>query len=143
MLFDCSQTSKKTVRIEYHLNSFDRGMMKRFSQFLIKRKTGFFRDFFSFNLSISIIHRTPENFFPISSKCFLFFFFLSLIYYITDSTAQHYLIFIRSMNIDRSPFANQTASVPPLWHYATGTFSLLCLLCGLCSNGLVIFVFLR
>lgn len=47
------------------------------------------------------------------------------------------------MNIDHFLFANETKLIPPVWHYATGTFSLLCLLCGLLSNGLVIFVFIR
>ncbi|CAF2399503.1 unnamed protein product [Rotaria sp. Silwood2] len=47
------------------------------------------------------------------------------------------------MTIDYSLFMNISASVPAIWHYATGSFSLLCLLFGLLSNGFLIFIFIR
>ncbi|CAF3759802.1 unnamed protein product [Rotaria sp. Silwood1] len=47
------------------------------------------------------------------------------------------------MSIDYSAFLNVSASVPAIWHYSTGLVSLLCLLCGLLSNGFLIFIFIR
>ncbi|CAF1166932.1 unnamed protein product [Adineta ricciae] len=38
---------------------------------------------------------------------------------------------------------NTNASVSDIWYYGTGLFSLLCLLCGSLSNGLVLYVFIR
>ncbi|CAF1267038.1 unnamed protein product [Adineta ricciae] len=38
---------------------------------------------------------------------------------------------------------NMNASVSDIWYYGTGLFSLLCLLCGSLSNGLVLYVFIR
>jgi hypothetical protein len=47
------------------------------------------------------------------------------------------------MYVDRFWYANETAAVPAIWHYGSGVFSLLCLIFGVISNGLVIFVFIR
>jgi hypothetical protein len=47
------------------------------------------------------------------------------------------------MNVDRFWYANETATIPAVWHYASGIFSLLCLIFGVVFNGLVISVFLR
>jgi hypothetical protein len=47
------------------------------------------------------------------------------------------------MNILYFRHDNMTALVPVIWHYVTGTFAFLCLLCGLLLNGLVMFVFIR
>ena len=38
---------------------------------------------------------------------------------------------------------NMTISIPAKWHYASGTFALLCLVCGLISNISVIVMFLQ
>ncbi|CAF2202043.1 unnamed protein product [Rotaria magnacalcarata] len=46
------------------------------------------------------------------------------------------------MNIEYSECANVSASVPAVWHYGTGLVALLCLLFGLFSYGLVIFIFI-
>ena len=47
------------------------------------------------------------------------------------------------MNNDFVSYVNISASVSSTWHYTTGIFATLCLLCGSISNGLVIFVFVR
>ncbi|CAF0770571.1 unnamed protein product [Rotaria sordida] len=47
------------------------------------------------------------------------------------------------MSIDYSLFANVSASVPAIWHYSTGLVSLLCLICGTLSNGIVLFIFIK
>ncbi|CAF0957461.1 unnamed protein product [Adineta ricciae] len=47
------------------------------------------------------------------------------------------------MNVDRFWYSNQTVAVPAVWHYVSGVISLACLLFGMISNGLVIFVFFR
>ncbi|CAF1110378.1 unnamed protein product [Adineta steineri] len=47
------------------------------------------------------------------------------------------------MNINSPFYIHTNASVSAVWHYATGVYSLLCLLCGTLSNGLVILVFIR
>ncbi|CAF1307342.1 unnamed protein product [Adineta steineri] len=47
------------------------------------------------------------------------------------------------MNVDRFWYANQTAMVPAVWHYASGIVSLLCLIIGIVCNGLVILVFIK
>ena len=48
-----------------------------------------------------------------------------------------------SMDTNRIWYGNMTAPIPAKWHYATGTFALVCLFCGLISNGCVIVMFLR
>ncbi|CAF3590977.1 unnamed protein product [Rotaria socialis] len=47
------------------------------------------------------------------------------------------------MKVDRFWYANETANIPAVWHYGSGVFSLVCLIFGIVSNGLVIFVFIR
>ena len=47
------------------------------------------------------------------------------------------------MRVDRFWYANESAAVPAIWHYGSGTFALLCLIIGMISNGLVIFVFVK
>jgi hypothetical protein len=47
------------------------------------------------------------------------------------------------MYVDRFWYANETAAVSAAWHYGSGVFSLLCLIFGVISNGLVIFVFIK
>ncbi|CAF1086551.1 unnamed protein product [Rotaria sp. Silwood1] len=47
------------------------------------------------------------------------------------------------MKVNRFWYANDTEHIPIIWHYSAGIFSLLCLIFGIVSNGLVIFVFIR
>ncbi|CAF2766029.1 unnamed protein product [Rotaria sp. Silwood2] len=47
------------------------------------------------------------------------------------------------MHVDRFWYANDTEYIPSVWHYGAGIFSLLCLIFGIISNGLVIFVFIK
>ncbi|CAF1578182.1 unnamed protein product [Rotaria magnacalcarata] len=46
------------------------------------------------------------------------------------------------MKVDRFWDANETDNIPVVWHYGSDIFSLVCLIFGIVSNGLVMFAFI-